>query len=258
MNKLADYLNAGSKASGKIKHKRREERRKRKPRVFFTPSEPTKKTYISELEQESAKIRSDCVKYTDLVRARNQPSTNDPYTKDSLRAECFDKKITNAFLANQAKRGSSCLILDGSKARTTKRLLSVGVGSVLIPNNNYSTFTKLAEFANCERSAGKVSVVNDSLNDVVTSTRRRYDIIYMDTCGMFTTGSSIDLRSTIYACFYRKLLKEGGVFGLTITSRTNGTIVDAKNHCDQWVTKQSGLTNIFTHVYGPMITMFYK
>jgi len=253
MNNLADYLNPGSKTSGKIKHKRREERRKRKPRVFFIPSEPTKKTYIGELEQESVKILS--VKF---IRARNQPSANDPYTKDLLRAECINKKITNAFLATQAKRGSSCLILDGSKARTTKRLLSVDVGSVLIPNNNLSTYTKLAKFANCERSAGKVSVVNKSLNEVVMSTRRRYDIIYMDTCGMFTTGTSIDLRSTIYACFHRNLLKEGGVFGLTITSRTNGTIVDAKYHCDEWVTKQSGLTNVFTHAYGSMITMFYK
>ena len=231
--------------------------RRIKPRVFLTPH---KKTYLTDLTVESRRNFMG-VKYRDLppvVHCTPPPVDGyktDTYTKDvHAGAECGDKKLTNGFLERVVRAGDKCLILDGSKARTSKHLLRGGAGSILIPNYS-SAFVALSKFA---ARHDNVCVVPQSLHDVVVTSPETFDVIYMDTCGFFTCKSDTDLKSSIERVFYRHMLNEGGVFGVTITSRTDGTVVDAKALCDKWITTHSGLTNVFTHTYGQMTTMFYK
>lgn len=169
-------------------------------------------------------------------------------------AECDNKKLANKFLAKHAKKDSTCLVLDGKRARTTKYLLKARVGSVSIPNNS-PAYDSIKHFS---EDKSNVEIENCALHSFIKSTRDRYDIIYMDTCGMFTTTNKHDLKESIKKCFYRNLLKDGGIFGVTLTSRTNGSIVNAVQHCDDWIVEQSGLIKVFTHTYGQMTTMFYK
>jgi hypothetical protein len=227
-----------------------------KSRVFLTPN---KKTYLTDLSVES-RHNSMGVKYRDLptvVHGTPPPIggyKTDTYTKDVQRRECEDKKLTNGFLERVVKAGDNCLVLDGSKARTSKHLLRGGAGSVLIPNYS-SAFVALSKFSDRHDN---VCVVPKSLHDVVVTSPETFDVIYMDTCGFFTCNSDTDLKSSIERVFYRNMLNRGGVFGVTITSRTDGTVVDAKTLCDKWITTHSGLVNVFTHTYGQMTTMFYK
>jgi hypothetical protein len=230
------------------------QRRKPRARTFLDTSVPNNTTFVKQMASENVNIS--------YYQAPALASTNttvpgyvtDTYTKDRCVAECIDKKITNGFLAKHANPGDVCMVLDGERARTTKYLLKVGVSSVTIPNNS-SSYVKLSKYA---IKKNNVTVKNDSLHNVIKSTVERFDVIYMDTCGMFTTSDKYDLKESIRKCFHRNLLKDGGIFGVTITSRTNGTIVNAKQVCNDWIVETSGLRNVFTHTYGAMTTMFFK
>lgn len=223
-----------------------------KRRTFLNPAAPTNTKFRCEMERESKRFVESSVKWVDIKPTKPNNDT-DSYTKDFVRSECADKRITNVFLSRYAKKGGRCLVLDGRRTRTTKRLLAAGVGSVVIPNNSPAIdfIKKYAE------DKPNVEAMECSLHDVIKTTRERYDIIYMDTCGMFTTTAKYDLKESIRKCFHRNLLKDGGIFGVTITRRTNGAIVDARKVCDEWIKENSGLMNVFTHSYGSMTTMFY-
>lgn len=231
--------------------------RSRTTRTFLQPWVSTKTSFVSELDKESSTIVKHSIWTTTTFPSHTTSlkKSDDTYVKDDKVVECENKKVTNKFIAKHVKRGSVCLVLDGKRVRTTRRLLKVGVAHVHIPNHNQQSYEAIKNYSN---DKSNVTTEHTTLHTCIKSTKDRYDLIYMDTCGMFTTNAKYDLKETIRKCFYRNLLKEGGIFGVTITSRTNGTITDAKQHCDEWIVEQSGLMNVFTHSYGNMTTMFYK
>jgi hypothetical protein len=226
---------------------------------FFDPALPTKSNFLVDLVEESRRAVTQHMHWKHFVYAspKNlEGHKKESYRKDHARAECANKKLTNGFLAKHAESGFECLVLDGARARTSKRLLKRGVASILIPNNSTAVIP-LRKFAD-SKAEGKVRVVAEELHEVLKTTKKRFDILYLDTCGFFTTGGDSDLKSSIALCSYRNLLKEGGIFGVTITSRTNGQIVNAKQLCRDWIEEKTGLSEVFTHTYGQMTTMFFK
>jgi hypothetical protein len=226
-------------------------------RIMLNPSSHNKAIFLNDLKNESKRIIMSTTNHMKIIRKKSIIKNDDTYTKDNTTmGECTDKKITNGVLQSFAEPHHSCLVLDGKKARSSQYLLKKNVKHVTIVNNNPVTISFLKRFQ--KRNKDKIDVIDADLHDLVTTTRDRFDVIYMDTCGFFTTESDKDLKASIQLCFYRNLLKEGGVFAVTISSRTNGLTINAHENCKQWIIKQSGLKLVFTHKYGSMITMFYK
>lgn len=228
--------------------------RSRRQRTFLKPDTSTKQVFTTELANESSRLVRHYLESQRVAKVARRSPGGDRYKKDDVVTECGDKKLANKFLAKHAKKDNTCLVLDGKRARTTKYLLKAGVGSIAIPNNS-SAYDSIKKFSD---GKSNVETENCSLHSFIKNTRDRYDIIYMDTCGMFTTTDKYDLKASIKKCFYRNLLKDGGIFGVTITSRTNGSITNSVQHCDDWIVEQSGLIKVFSHTYGHMTTMFYK
>ena len=228
-------------------------------RKTFDPSTASSTTFTDELKNESVKNIQHTRSMIEMIKRQkvtHVDTTGDCYTKDNVRSECTDKHVCNRYIEEFALglKNATCLVLDGKKARTTKRLLKTGVSDVIIPNNSKAVIP-LRKFA---KKHDNVTVIDGSLYDVVASTKQQFDIIYMDTCGVYKTGASDDLRNTIGMCFYRNLLKRNGLFGVTVTKRTNGTYKHAAARCRNRVEFVSGLECVFTHEYGNMVTMFFK
>ena len=223
-----------------------------KKRSFLRPYTSTKASFLEDLSREGTNVVRFFVK--NIVQRQNKSKGDDRYKKDDILPECQNKMLANKFFSRHAKKGNTCLVLDGKKVRTTKHLLKAGVASIHIPNNS-PAFTHIQKYS---KDKANVEAFNCSLYEFIKSTKDRYDVIYMDTCGMFKSTAKDSLKRTIKKCFYRNLLKDGGIFGVTITSRTNGQIRDAVRYCDDWVVKQSGLTKVFVHKYGCMTTMIYR
>lgn len=224
--------------------------------IFFNPSDPVKTTYYS-LEKKTKRKRStkSWVKVCNKKKLVIEGLKFESYLKDEKRKSCPLKEKVNKYIASVVKKNDSCLVLDGPKARTTKELSKKHVGYVAIPNNTTSV-VELEKFAKKKKH---VDTFRMSLHDLVKTTRKRYDVIYMDTCGFFTTGKEDDLKSTIDLCFYRNLLKEGGIFGVTVSSRTKGDIKDAFQKCEEWVTTQNPDMKLCWEIkYGHFRTMFFR
>lgn len=223
---------------------------------FFNPSDPVKTTYYSK-ERSNRKCRvKRSTKSWVKVRNKNKEGLKfESYFKDEKRKSCPLKEKVNKYIASVVKKNDSCLVLDGPKARTTKAISKKHVGYVAIPNNTTSV-VKLEKYAKKKKH---VDTFRMSLHDLVKTTKKRYDVIYMDTCGFFTTGKEDDLKSTIDLCFYRNLLKEGGIFGVTVSSRTKGDIKDAFQKCEEWVTAQNSDMKLCWEIkYGQFRTMFFR
>ena len=201
---------------------------------------------------------SKCLNFLNSLKIKKVKSVpglpDETYAKDNTRAECENKRTVNKYLATQVKVGGNCLVLDGAKARTSKRLIKAGASRVIVPNFS-SAFAALKQI---EKLQPRIQPHAVTLNHMVKTTTETFDIIYMDMCGFFTTGAKDDLKATIKLCFDRKLLNKGGVFGVTVCSRTRGGLVGAWGKCADWVHEHSGLNICWETSYGQFKTMFFS
>lgn len=228
-------------------------RRIRRKRVFLVPSVHTKATFTSLLAKESKNIINNSVWIRKHV---TKPiHLRDLYTKDSGKT-CPNKNSTNMFLCEHVYDNDTCLVLDGPKARTSKCILKTTSGCTIDVPNNSDSIKALRKFS---KQHSEVTPHAMSLNEFVNTTRKRYNVMYLDTCGFYITGQDSDLKATIEHCFYRNLLIEGGIFGVTVTKRTNGTNHDVETNCTQWVIEQNpSLRCVKRFSYGSMITLFFQ
>ena len=208
--------------------------RKHVKRDFYIPSCPTKETFVKKVTKR---------------RVQKSILKRETYVKDSRHFKCPDKHIINDFLASTVKNDESvCLVLDGNAARSTKALLKTGkVARVDIPNFSES-FETISKIKN-----NKVHAHPVALYDFVTSTCTTYDVMYLDTCGYFSTSQSDDLKRSMELIIKKRLLKTGGVIGLTVCNRGDQ---GQWKECETFMNR-NGFDMVFDKQYGSMRTFFY-
>lgn len=176
------------------------------------------------------------------------------YKKDIKRVECDSKNAANVFLASTlTERSSRCLVLDGAAYKTTRALCKTGnVGRIDIPNFSeaYATLARL------DKRYAAVHAHPVSVHDFVTSIPvfTKYDVIYLDSCGYFTTGRADDLRSTLSLVLRKRLVHQNGTVGITVCNRGS---VDQWQQCLDYI-KVRGCNVTFKKTYGSMMTLFFK
>jgi hypothetical protein len=224
--------------------------RRRRPRVFFNPA-TDKKSFLDEMAAETAPARA-----SPPAAPVGRPAPGDSYRKDDTRAVCPIKREINTYVALNVAPSSNCLVLDGGKARTTKCILKHATDAkVTIPNHSPGTVIKLQRFA---AKHDTVEVVHTSLYEHLLSTDDVYDVVYMDTCGFFTMHTEGDLKSAIEVCLDSGTFAPNGLFGVTMTLRTDGSVRHADKHCAWWIMSHSGMYLVKEFRYGSMVTMFFR
>lgn len=211
-------------------------KRKHKQRTFFNPSDSTRKTYMG-LEI-GPKQRQKAYTYLKV----------DAYKKDNSEEGCLKKQTLNNTFSSFITRPSRCLILDGKLARTSKTLLkNPMVNSIDVPN-----------FSDAFYYLNRIEGINSypvCLYDFVTFTKVKYEAIYLDSCGWFEkTHDNSDLKASIGVIISRRLLKQNGVIGLTISKRGDSNQWNLANEYMQ----ENGFKLLYKMQYQSMCTFFYN
>lgn len=246
-------------ATGGLHHVKRQ----KTTREFFDPSTSPKTTYVDQLKVESEKVYNGVpVVVDDTLGSRLSDDKldvlvrNDSYLKDEAGEKyCGIKKLINTFISSHSKKYHQCLVLDGSKARTTKELLKVGVDHIDIPNDS-EAYDDLVKFS--KRTNGVISVHPMSLGDFLERNyNKTYNIIYMDTCGSYDNCPGRDIESCLDIMSNAQLDDDDVLVGITITSRCPGGKTSWKR-CENHVKEAFGLRKCWEIEYGLMKTMFFK
>lgn len=224
-------------------------KRRRITRKFYNPSCSVKSIFLDEILSENSRQF--------IVPKHVEKNIGDVYKKDNMRKECSIKKQINQFVASHVKSGDKCIVLDAKKVRTTKHILKAvpDVKKIVIPNNSQA-FYDIERFA---KNKDNVFTKHVSLFEHVSKSTEKYDVIYMDTCGQFTTGKDNDLKSTIDICLKKKMLNKNGLLGITITKRSSIGLKNVDWDCFEFVIDHHEHMDYQTcFSYGSMVTLFFK
>lgn len=211
-----------------------------KKRVFFNPCDSIRTLYM--VESLNARKKGNYTPKSSFLKPER-------YVKDNSGTACPAKVEINRMLSRYiTKRGSKCLVLDGKKALTSRVLLkNPNVHVIDVPN-----------YSSAYESLKLVKGINPypvSLYDFVTFTKIKYNAMYLDTCGWFSTkNDDRDLKASIRVILRRRLLKIDGVIGLTVSKRSDST---------QWSQAHDFMISndfqmMYKTEYGQMCTMFFK
>ena len=178
----------------------------------------------------------------------------DRYKKDDNARQCRNKTNVNKILVRFVKPGDRCVILDGRKCKSTQTVINKipNVAKIDIPNFTDAVYDIKKRYANNDT----VEATPLALYDFVSSVPARpYDVMYLDTCGHFTTSKQDDLKSSIDVILKRGLLKrDGGIIGTTVCKRGS---TGQWESCDEYFNKRT-FEKMTEVTYGTMKTTFYK